>query len=83
MKIRRNLRRENLELLVEFLEKVLNDDEISTLSGLLVGGVIARCFKNSWNKINIKKLKSKPRVGTQRAQPSKSSRFPALGDKVI
>ena len=56
MKIRRNLRRENLELLAKFLEKVLNDDEISMLSGLLVGGVLARCFKKSWKSFsNVKK----------------------------
>jgi len=55
MKIRRNLRREDLELLVKFLEKVLNDEELSMLAGLIVGGILAREFENAGLKIFKKK----------------------------
>jgi hypothetical protein len=54
MKIRRSLKREDLELLAKFLEKVLNDEELSMLAGLVVGGILAREFERAGMKVKKK-----------------------------
>jgi hypothetical protein len=54
MKIRRNLKREDLLSLVKFLEKVLNDEELSVLAGLVVGGILAREFERAGMKVKKK-----------------------------
>jgi precorrin-3B methylase len=54
MKIRRNIGREDLELLIKFLEKVLNDEELSMLAGLIVGGILAREFEKAGLKVKKK-----------------------------
>jgi hypothetical protein len=58
MKIRRNLGREDLELFVKFLEKALNDEELSMLAGLIVGGILAREFEKAGLKV-FKKSKNR------------------------
>jgi hypothetical protein len=52
--IRKELGKEDLELLAKSLEKVLTDNEISILAGLLVGGLLAREFEKAGLKVKKK-----------------------------
>jgi hypothetical protein len=52
--IRKELGKEDLELLAKSLEKVLTDNEISMLAGLLVGGLLAREFEKAGLKVKKK-----------------------------
>jgi hypothetical protein len=52
--IRKELGKEDLELLAKSLEKVLTDNEISMLAGLLIGGLLAREFEKAGLKVKKK-----------------------------
>jgi len=51
------MKKEDLELLVKFLEKVLNDEELSMLAGLVVGGILAREFEKAGLKVKKKGIR--------------------------